>query len=283
MLLLPLGVFFAFLGGSSRIRLTGSVLAVLSYLVIAPWNDGVFLVIYLTTASVAASLLTLHREEVVESLNYMIAVFVGCIAASLYLASSNWIEFTQFEEKLTRELLEAGRESLSSGFYTLMEADISDFEWWLEGGVKAFVHLTPGFIILMTLAVFYLATTLLRGSSSSSEKLPEEMTLAEFRFDDCLLWLFTGGLILFVAPLPSVAKQVGANAAFVMGVLTMFRGIGIWVTYLHRRISSPFAKGIILVFFFMLFPPMAAGLALVTGLADIWVDMRKLGQRKGAL
>jgi uncharacterized protein YybS (DUF2232 family) len=197
---------------------------------------------------------------------------------------SGWTEFTAFEEKLTGDILEAGREGIIDGLYPFAEGDTTGYMVLLERGVGVFTYLAPGAIVLMTVATLFLAATLMRYSSSfGAEILPEEKSFACFRFNDQLLWVLTGGLILLAGPFPDWVKRIGANGALVMGSLFLLRGTAIWVYYLGRRITSPMMKACIVLFFFILFPPLAAGLALVLGFADIWIDVRKIGQEKGVV
>jgi len=284
MVLVPLGAFFVFFGGSTGIKLTGAVLTALAFLAIAPWQEGLFLIIFVTSASLASALLIRASRDQDECLSYMAGSAVGCLTAVVYFTLFGWSELAGFEEKLRAEILEAGRKGLSSGFYSYVEADTAGYLQWLESGVEVLVYLASGTIVLMAIVAFHLAATLLRSSSTkSADQFPEEVRFADFRFNDHLLWVLIGGLILCAPPFPLWVRRVGVNAAFVMGAIILVRGIAVWVVYLGKRISSPLQKAVLVMVFVILFPPVAAGLALVLGLADIWIDVRQLGQKKGAV
>lgn len=283
MLLVPLGAFFVFFGGSTGIKLTGAVVTALAFLVLAPWQEGSFLVVYVTAASITAALILMYRGDLDECFSYLAGTLAGCLTAAAFLSLSDWAALVRFEEKLRGEILEAGRQGLSSGFYSFMGTDTTGYTQWLESGVEVFLYLAPGTVVLMTVAAFYLAATLTRSSSlKSAEQLPEEVRFADFRFNDHLLWLFSAGLLFFLAPFPVWVKRIGANAAFVMAAIVLLRGIAVWVAFLGRRHTSPLAKAGFVLAFLILLPPIAAGLAIVLGLADIWIDVRQLWKKKGA-
>jgi len=283
LLLMPVGVFFWILGGSTGIKLTGAVIALLALVFIAPWEDGIFLVIYVCGASVAAAQLSSSWSDRGECTNYIIASFAGSAVTLLYIAAAGWQEFTGFEEALTSKLLENGKVGIDSGLYSVFETNQGAPLEWLETFVGIFVHLYPGLLVLATVIACYLAATLLRISSNEGGSLPKEEGLSEFRFNDQLIWLLVGGIVLFIAPLPGTIRRIGGNMAFVMGMLVMVRGVGIWVYYMGRRFASPLMKGLIVLVVFLLFPPVAAGLALVVGLTDIWLDVRNFEHGKGVV
>ncbi len=92
--------------------------------------------------------------------------------------------------------------------------------------------------------------------------------LRDFRFNDHLVWIFVGGLVLLIAWWGGALGQVGANAVVFMGALYALRGIAVIV----------FASGslgilILGVGFALLFPVFAAGAAII-GLGDTWLDIR---------
>lgn len=283
LLAVSLGVFLAVLGPSWGTKLAGGVLVASAYISLAPWTGSTFLIIYVSTAGLAALFSCLHGDRVSETARYLAASLAGCLAAGVYLIASGGAELTGYEEALTKELMQAASEGAAGGLSGLMAEDAEKLRSWLEYGARAFAYLSPGLTVLMTVACLFLTTSLLRRSGRAAERLPVETPIAGFRFEDSLVWVLIFGLLLLLAPLPAWGKRLGANAALVMGILFLVRGVGIWVAAMAGRFSSPLAKGGIVICLFLLIPPIAAGLAFLSGLVDIWIDLRRRGQRKGVV
>ncbi len=96
--------------------------------------------------------------------------------------------------------------------------------------------------------------------------------LREFRFNDHLVWLFIGGLVLLVAGGHGGPARVGANAVVFMGALYALRGAAV-VVFMGGGVS---ALGAFLLALGMLFlaPVLLAG-AVMIGLGDTWLDIRR--------
>lgn len=278
-----LGVFLAVLGPAPGTRLAGAALALAAYISFAPWKGGVFLVVYVGTASTVGLISSFRMKNMSETGVSLIAALAGCLAAGTYLASTGGVELAGFEENLARELSQVGTPGAPGVLSGLVRDDPQALVRWLEYGARAFAFLSPAFIVLMTVACLFLTTSLLRSSHTIAPMLLRETPLAGFRFEDELVWALIAGLVLLIAPLPAWCRRVGANTSFAMGVLFLVRGMGVWVSVMAPRITSPLAKGSIVLAFFLLMPPLAAGLAFLSGLVDIWIDLRRRGQRKGTV
>jgi hypothetical protein len=266
---------FLVLGGPSRgARLAGAALLLAAYISLAPWGGADFLIVYVSTASLAAVYSCLRLGGMSETARYLIAALAGSLATGAYLLVTGGSDLTVFEENLTRDLITAGGEGTRAGFSGLMGEDTERLRMWLEQGARAFAYLSPGFIVLMTIACLFLTTSLLRGAGKMAEKLPGETSLAGFRFEDGLVWVLIAGLLILSAPLPAGGRRLGANAALIMTTLFIVRGVGIWVSAMKARFASPLTRGGIVILLFLLIPPVTAGLAFLSGLVDIWIDLR---------
>jgi len=83
--------------------------------------------------------------------------------------------------------------------------------------------------------------------------------LKDFRFNDHLVWIFIGGLVLLVMRWGDVEARIGANAVAVV----MFLSSGLSVF------------GYLLVGFGLVFvPPAVLGAAMLVGIGDTWLDIR---------
>lgn len=95
--------------------------------------------------------------------------------------------------------------------------------------------------------------------------------LAGFRFNDHLVWLFLGGLVLAVMRWSDVLARLGENVVAFMGALYAVRGAAV-VLFLSGGLSVfgwlILAAGLVFV------PPLVLTGAMVVGLGDTWLDVR---------
>ena len=93
-----------------------------------------------------------------------------------------------------------------------------------------------------------------------------------FRFNDHLVWLLIGGLLLVVTRWGDAISRVGANAVVFMGALYAVRGAGV-VMFVSGGISLLgyvlFALGLLVA------APYVVGVAIVIGIGDTWLDLRE--------
>jgi hypothetical protein len=98
-----------------------------------------------------------------------------------------------------------------------------------------------------------------------------------FRFNDQLVWLFLGGLLLVVSAPGEAWTRTGSNAVVFMGGLYVLRGAAV-VLFVNGGISV--LGGILLAFGLLFLAPVILMGALFTGLGDTWLDLRaKVGSR----
>jgi hypothetical protein len=96
-------------------------------------------------------------------------------------------------------------------------------------------------------------------------------SLSEFRFNDHLVWIFIGGLVLLVVRWGDALGRVGSNAVVFMGALYALRGVAV-VLFLSGGLSL---LGMILLVFGLVFvPPVLLAGAMIIGLGDTWLDIR---------
>lgn len=96
--------------------------------------------------------------------------------------------------------------------------------------------------------------------------------LAEFRFNDQLVWGVVLGLAALVLPVPDTIRDVGGNLMLFFGGLFALRGLAVVRTWL-RQAPGPLLGLMALSLLFMF--PVAAGGLLSLGLADTWLDFRR--------
>lgn len=95
--------------------------------------------------------------------------------------------------------------------------------------------------------------------------------LRDFRFNDHLVWLFIGGLVVLGLGSGEGAERAGTNMVVFMGGLYALRGAAV-VVFLSGGLSL---VGVILVLIgVVLLPPLLLFGALAIGLGDTWLDLR---------
>jgi hypothetical protein len=95
--------------------------------------------------------------------------------------------------------------------------------------------------------------------------------LKEFRFNDQLVWVFVGGLLLLVTRAGEPLGRVGANAMVFMGALFALRGAAV-VVFMSGGVSL---VGLLVVTVgLVLVPALVLSGALVIGIGDVYLDVR---------
>lgn len=93
-----------------------------------------------------------------------------------------------------------------------------------------------------------------------------------FRFNDHLIWLMLGGLLLMLMRSGEAVTRIGANIAVFMGALYALRGMGV-VLVVSGGLSlfgySMLAVGLLLA------PWVVIGLTVLFGIADTWLNLRE--------
>ncbi len=84
-----------------------------------------------------------------------------------------------------------------------------------------------------------------------------------------------GGLALLLMPLGDIAQRVGGNAVFFMGALYVLRGLAVLLSLIG---GVSWAFGVTAVIVAVLIAPLLVlflGVALMVGLGDTWLDVRR--------
>jgi hypothetical protein len=99
--------------------------------------------------------------------------------------------------------------------------------------------------------------------------------LKDFRFNDHLVWVLIGGLMLLMLHWGDAHARVGINAVVFMGLLYALRGAAV-VMFVSSGLS---VMGYVLVAFGLIFvPPAVLGAAMLIGIGDTWLDIRSRSQ-----
>lgn len=140
----------------------------------------------------------------------------------------------------------------------------------VERATEAQRLLFPALLALASVAAlgvaWWLYVRLVRRDEGALRPLPE------FRFSDHLLWVLVLGVLLLVVPVGEPWQRAGMNAVVFMGALYALRGAAV-VLYLTGGFS--FLGGLLLGVGIVLVAPLVVGAALVIGLGDTRLDLRR--------
>jgi hypothetical protein len=174
------------------------------------------------------------------------------------------------KDELTRNVIE-----LMSGIKLVSPAGIEAYGQWLKARGDAELAVFPAFAALQTLIALALAWWLFVRFAPHGGRWAQLGPLREFRFSDHLVWIAIAGLVLLLLPPGAGTQRAGANALVFMGGLYAVRGLGV---FLHATRASPLRTALVIGVLALLqlwqfvFVP-----ALMVGLGDTWLDLRRRG------
>jgi hypothetical protein len=149
------------------------------------------------------------------------------------------------------------------------------FETWLLEVAEAQAAVYPALVCLGSMAalgVAWWARTRLVGEGDRGLG-----PLRHFRFNDHLVWLLVGGLLLLVVQWGEALARLGSNAVVFMGALYALRGAAVFM-FVSGGLSLfgylTFIVGLVLA------APVLFGVAMLVGIGDTWLDIRsRTGER----
>lgn len=131
--------------------------------------------------------------------------------------------------------------------------------------------LYPAFLGFASLAALAVAWFLERTLAGRREVLGP---FREFRFADGLMWIAIVGLALLLVPGGEAVSRLAQNALVFMGGLYVLRGTAVLFWLGSSLAGSGWAAGLWLAAGLLLYP-LALVLALMLGVGDTWVDVRR--------
>lgn len=131
--------------------------------------------------------------------------------------------------------------------------------------------LYPAFLALASVAALGVGRFLVDRLSGRA-KVPGPFR--DFRFEDRLVWVLVAGLALLLAPAGEELARVGENAVLFMGGLYLLRGTAVLFWVGAATVTSGWMAALWIVAALALYP-VAALAALVLGLGDTWLDVRR--------
>jgi hypothetical protein len=150
-----------------------------------------------------------------------------------------------------------------------------EFGRLLVSGAEMQGYLFLGLLGLESLAALALAWWLFVRSRPEEEgRWSQLRPLKEFRFNDQLVWLAIAGLALVALPLGDEARRAGANALAFMGGLYALRGFGV-LAFIAGAAASRGMTVFVAAMAVLLFPILIPMTAVLVGLGDTWLDVRR--------
>jgi len=96
-------------------------------------------------------------------------------------------------------------------------------------------------------------------------------SVREFRFEDQLIWIFIGGLLLLAVTAGEGWTRVGSNTLVFMGALYALRGAAVFL-FLNGGLTV--VGGILLAAGILFMAPILGSVAVLIGLGDTWLGFR---------
>lgn len=137
--------------------------------------------------------------------------------------------------------------------------------------VEIQVSLYPSLLALATMAALGVAWSIVVRLAGSEGVVGP---LREFGFSDHFIWVMIGGLLLFLLPVGQLAARIGQNALAFMGGLYVLRGVAVLAWIVPAAAVSSWS-GVFLAMAALFFYPILIGFALVVGVSDTWLHLRK--------
>lgn len=218
----------------------------------------------------AFAALTLRRPEARFSGRALASVGAAAVVAALVMAvrSGSWGTVEWAVEQRISQGLGTALEALRAlrGGEALPPALVSA----VHETVRTQTEIFPALLGISSMAALGVAWWVyVRLSSGSDQGVGP---LREFRFNDHLVWVLIAGLVLLVTPWEEILVRVGANAVVFMGALYALRGAAV-ILFLSGGLSL--FGYVMLVFGLVFLPPLVLTGAMVIGIGDTWLDVRR--------
>ncbi len=137
-------------------------------------------------------------------------------------------------------------------------------------GMQATAHLFPAMLAIVALAGGWLAWVWYHRVSTEPIGRPAP-PFRDFTFSDHLVWLLVLAGALTLAPLSAGWTALGSNLLVLVLALYAGRGLAVIQTALQ---AAPFGLSLLLFGSALVLLPLAVTVCTLTGLADIWLDLR---------
>lgn len=133
--------------------------------------------------------------------------------------------------------------------------------------------LFPALLALQSLAALALVAWWIRRLGRSRSPSFRLARLRDFRFNDQLIWILIVALLLLLMPFGAGSARLGLNALVFMGALYALRGLAVFVFLAtgSRSVATMILGVLALLFLY----PVAVTAAVLMGVGDTWLDVRR--------
>lgn len=208
----------------------------------------------------------------------MVATALAAVAVTTWFAVYH-LSFAALQSEIVNQAWDASHQIWTTlpaapptGSSDLMvEAAPADFAHQLGAAVAMMATLAPALLALVALLGAWLASTWYGRIARTPITAPPP-PLAEFRFNDHLVWLlllFVGMALVHTSDNVHLVTQ---NVLVVVLAMYWLRGLAVIRAALRR--ASPFVIGILVLIMFPMLAFVLVGLTLL-GVADTWLDFRR--------
>jgi hypothetical protein len=268
-----LAIPFLMLAGTRGIRgIGGSVLAALALLVaVSGARDGIWYAERAWALILGAWFvgLTFRVPKWKVSTRALASTFgtLAVVAGFLALRAGAWSSLDWVVRERARVGVETTIKALTvlRGGEALSPAFVAAIYQTASAQLSVFPALTGVASMAALAVVWWVHGRLSRGGGETLGPLKD------FRFNDHLVWVFLGGLLLLITRWSEPLTRVGSNAVVFMGALYAMRGAAVTM-FMTGGFSL---LGYIMVgFALILLPPLVLGVAVVIGIGDTWLNVR---------
>lgn len=131
----------------------------------------------------------------------------------------------------------------------------------------------PALLALQSIAGLSLATWWVRRLGRSHGDAFRLGSLRDFRFNDQLIWVLIASVVILLMPMNATVDRLALNALVVMAALYALRGVAIFVFLAagSRSVATMVLGALAFIFLY----PVALTAALMMGVGDTWLDVRR--------
>jgi uncharacterized protein YybS (DUF2232 family) len=269
----PLIIMTYYFGGRNGAIAVAGISVILA-IVFGPEFALLFLVQYGLMALVVGEMARLGREwNQILFFGTAAVVLAGGGLIFLYASRSEGTILGNIQALVTDNIKE------SIQVYAKMGVDIkSQFpgEDEIATFVQMMVMVIPSILMVGSL-MSVLVNSVLAGYMARrryGENIFKEVDASLWKVSDRLVWVIIGGGILLLFFSNSIPYTIGLNALIVMGTLYLIQGISITIFFFRQWQMHLVLRGFI--YGLMLVQPVVLLSVAIIGMADIWLDLRKV-------
>lgn len=196
-----------------------------------------------------------------------------CILAIFAAQMFNWNLIAAIQDILTQ--LVTTTASISSKAGNIVQSEL--ISQYKDSIVATILYILPSIVFVFAVSVIAINVIVSRRIMVTGHLLKHIHNTARFRLPDSLVWVLILSGILFFLDLYWLnlmwPKYVAANLFIATGSLYLWQGLAV-LSYFLQQLSMPFLRVLTYVIIILFFQTVA-GLIVLLGVCDVWVDFRR--------